>query len=96
MPVARLVSKSVIAPSHEHDCDRCKLIGSLDGKDLYYCPVFGGNAEVVVRSSSEPSDVSAWGLDWGMPPAGTHLAAAFAILARGVQPHAYRTIGAVR
>lgn len=27
-------------PIHEHDCDRCKFLGSFNGEDLYYCPPY--------------------------------------------------------
>ena len=93
MKIARPISKLTVRPQHDHDCNKCNFIGSLDGADLYYCPVLGGDASIIVRRSSEPSDNSAWGLDWGKPPAGSPLAAAFAILARGNPPRAYRTVG---
>lgn len=30
-------------PIHEHDCDRCKFLGTFNDQDLYFCPEQMGN-----------------------------------------------------
>ena len=47
-------------PLFEHDCDECRFIGSMAGKDFYLHLMPSGISDplttVVVRSSNEPSD----------------------------------------
>ncbi len=42
----------VARPRHEHDCDKCQLVGLEDGADLYYCPP--EDTYIARRSSDGP------------------------------------------
>lgn len=42
-----------MAPKHDHDCDCCVFLGSLNGTDHYFCPSQG---ELVQRLSSRDDD----------------------------------------
>ena len=49
-------------PIHQHDCDRCVFLGTLDQRDLYFCP---GEPTVIARRSSDPPDYQS-GLVFGL------------------------------
>jgi len=51
--IAKFVSGNV-SPRFEHDCDKCKFLGILDGNDLYSC-VEGnmGRKTYIVRDGND-------------------------------------------
>lgn len=48
-------------PKHTHDCDACHFLASMGGRDHYACREAGGELELIIRKSSEPSDYSSLG-----------------------------------
>jgi len=36
-------------PIHEHDCDVCKYLGTVNNQDLYFCPSDLGGPTVICR-----------------------------------------------
>ena len=47
-----------VEPLHEHDCDACVLLGTVQGVDHYACDNGDFSVELIARRSSEPSDYS--------------------------------------
>lgn len=89
MKIARLVSREVVGPMWDHDCEDCTFLGRLDQTDLYSCP---NDKSLIARYSSISSDNGAWGADWGIPPVGSRYALARIMLYKDLPPRAYRTV----
>ena len=43
-------------PLFGHDCDKCRYIGTYDGKDLYCCSVDGVIDTIISRHSNDDMD----------------------------------------
>jgi hypothetical protein len=87
MATAKLVSRNV-SPIHSHDCNQCRFVGRLDGKDLYVCRKPGLPIEYIARFGSTDREYTSLG-DW--TPEGTEYNLAKQIEARRLPPNQYRT-----
>jgi hypothetical protein len=43
-------------PLYDHDCDRCRFVGTYNGRDLYVCAFDGAIDAVLLRQSSKGGD----------------------------------------
>ena len=50
-------------PKHEHCCDHCKFITTLDDCDVYVCGD-GNDQSMIIRYSDEPSDNNSMRIDF--------------------------------
>lgn len=57
MAIAKFVS-FVSAPRFQHDCNKCRFLGILNGDDLYTCEGVGGKT-YILRHGHEDSNNSA-------------------------------------
>ena len=83
---AKLVDRNV-SPKFEHDCECCRFVGRLDGKDLYACKRPEG-MNFIVRFGDEPHQNGSLG-HW--TPSGTPYALAAVLVRRGGPPAEYVT-----
>jgi hypothetical protein len=81
---AKLVRRNV-KPAFEHDCPKCRFLGSLDGQDLWYCEASG---DYIRRFGSEPSENGSLGC---LTPPGSPYSLAHQIVVRRLPPAAYVT-----
>lgn len=85
MKIAKLVVRNIL-PRFQHDCQSCRFLGNVNGRDLWVCSKGSGNE----FSSRYGSDEAEYGSLGDLTPAGTDYALAAAIVKRGLPPNEYR------
>lgn len=90
MAIAKLIGRSV-RPIFEHDCEDCRFLGRLDGKDLYVCKQGSTRDDpaLVIRFGSEPAWNSAARIQDAQP--GSAYALARELSRRNGEPNSYIT-----
>jgi len=84
MKTAKLVTRR-IRPLYRHDCDECRFLGRLDGKDLYCCSRTG---DFTARFGSGESQYGSLGT---LTPGGSPYSLARQLLDRRLPPNEYMT-----
>lgn len=84
MKTAKLVAR-MVRPLYQHDCDECRFLGRLDGKDLYCCSRTG---EFTARHGNEDHQYGSLGT---LTPEGTQYSLARQLLDRRLPANAYIT-----
>lgn len=82
MKIAKLVIRN-ITPRFQHDCQSCRFIGNINGRDLWVC----SNGEFSSRYGSNGAEYGSLG---GFTPEGSDYALAAAIVKRKLPPNEYR------
>lgn len=80
------------SPIHQHDCEDCMFLGSIDGKDMYHCAADGC---YIKRTGSRPEQNGALSMDFAPFPPGTEYALAMEIhnrAGKNFQPKVYKTL----